>query len=574
MEARDPNGNPRFTNNTDGGSTVINTGATGAEGTCECAPPAGSSYQSPQDNTQAPNPIEALFFSQVNAAANDIVLTQEGEDYLNNLKKYLGEEGCVVERIPNSGAYYVMPKDGKGLGIGLAFSECIRKDSSRPFTPYTMSFDRIFSDIDKVIKKTAPIYAVLVTPLDYSRPRSMARQMANTIRYTLTDTATLMSLEAGKFRMIRDMKRASDYIARQCPHSVVPYYQYSLIVDITEKAKYRSRNPLCDDRDDEHRWVPFFAVGAYTDFFFDPDALYRNKPPFVPVVTISTVSAQFSAVQLFPMIIAACYEEFIKNRTFIKPFMIPGSPLNLSKLIPDSKNPTMAFRGFDTVDMLNRCANDILSEPIMAIDVTSGRLDYPGFSLLTDDNGMRKLINVIHDAVGTDSEGNSRIGDIPRDLVLNGTQVYTGTVKVDGDVMDSRTIDYFWVLNHQPNVNIDLARQLMIYNGKPDHKFMTLQELGFNDMNIPGTDSLQSLYGTQKLILNPRALDSIMSIASRLDVMFTGESAPDSIFNLDRLRDTGTYLYDTYGNRSVFGGGYNGDGSYRSMRMGSWFGRY
>lgn len=505
-------------------------------------------------------PDAEIFFSELLSAGSDTVLSQDGEDYLTQLRKLLGEDGFNVTRLSGTGAYLI---DNPKLAHAVAvyFSECTPK-SNRPFAPYTKFIPKIQNEIDNRQPGVRLMDTILITPNDYPRVKQMSSMLGNLLKYTFTGTATLKNMQKFTYRLTTDQTRAMAHLKQTCPHGVLPNTQYAVSMEIAKLPDSRNDRYYRDDDDRLLEYMPLFTVGGSTEFYYDDDRR-ANRPPFIPIVSITTCAIQYTALQFLPMVIAAAYLGFIDSELYLEPFKNFGDVgPNLGELIRVNNKATRLRSVGEYRDALPA----MLDRPLLAVEATEGRLEYPGLYLLSSEDGM----SMLKEQLLTNFDDSPLIDEIPTSMVAAFTEFYTGTVNVNGELRDSRSVDYFSVCEHQTDDR--LLSRFLGYSSRPEDRMQLLQDCGYNTTMSNGREGLTSLYSTYKFILNGQSVSKFLSVAYNLDMLVTNSDNRNSVFNPDKLRGIGTSLHDLVGSRPSFESRRfrnNDSRSYRSQRMGA-----
>jgi len=499
----------------------------------QSAPEVNAQNQQKQQNVQQAPDTSYLFMSELQAADADVTLSPEGEKYLTDLKKALNDEGFEVTRLVDTGMHLVYSKAGSNIGIGLFFSECAPRQN-RMFMPITKSLSRYYADVSKHAKNVNCIDIIMITPQDYICVKQMASRLVSSIRFLMTDSASIANMSKFQFRLVTNQNATMSRIKQLSPHGVLPYMQYAVSLEVaTEDRNTQTFNGF--RHQDEIDWRPVFTLGGYTEFIYDRDAR-SDYPPFIPVVTISECAIRYSPITMLPMIIYAAYDGFIRSGLYLDPFKNVGERgANIGELVMHNN---VSCRINDSYEM-DTFINKYVGKPLLAVDITEGRINYHGFNLMCHQDSTKFLSDCIIRSTG----GNiNAANNFPESFVKGRSEMYTGVVNLNGDLVDTRSIDYFTVVNSKNDEQ--LVRRFLNYNSRPEDRMQAIYDAGYG-ASVGSNSGLTSYYSTYKYLLDEKAMAAFFNIASQLNLIMAGSANYTPAFNFSMLRKSAEALYNT-----------------------------
>jgi len=492
--------------------------------------------QNENQNRRRNAPEINTFMNELQAADADTTLSPEGEKYLNDLKKALHDEGFEVMRLVETGMHLIYSKNssGKHIGIGIFFSECAPRQN-KMFMPLTKSLNRYFSDVTKNAPHIPCIDIIMITPYDYPCVKQMASKLVNSIRFSMTDSASLSNMSKFQFRLVTNQNSTLSRIKQLSPHGVLPYMQYAISLEVAKEDQNSLRNNMFRSQEDIE-WQSVFTLGGYTEFLYDRGAR-SDHPPFIPIVTISECAIRYSPVTMLPMIIYAAYDGFIRSGMYLEPFRNMGDRgANIGELVMQNN---MSCRINDPAEM-EAFINKYVDKPMLAIDLTEGRMNYHGFNMMCNAENNEFLTNLIANSVHPD-ERNRVLASIPRNMVSERAEMYTGVVNLNGDIVDTRSIDYFSVVNSKNDDQ--LINRFLELNMRPDSRMQAIYDAGYG-ASVGSNAGLTSYYSTYKNIIDVVAMQEFFNIAGGLNLIMAGSANYNPALNFSSLRNSAKMLYD------------------------------
>lgn len=502
----------------------------------------------------SPDVDASLFFTGVVRASEDVSLSVEGEEYLNQVKKIINDvdNKFRVTRLNNTGSY-IVTHDNNNLAVPFVFQETLSRPN-RPFYPYSESLKRVLENAVAFVEgKKDVVTPIMITPQDYPKAKAMALSIVFMIKDTFNNAATVNALERCKFRIITDQARAINNLKQVYPNGVIPYTQYAISVEI---AKNDNRNS-CFNREEDENWVPLFTIGGYTEFIKNRSH-YGEPITFTPLVNISSVAIRYTSIALLPTIIRVAYDSFIRNKMYLAPFRhFDNNEYNLGNLaLSEDPNTSLIKNSQEFDEFVHR----ILYNPVLCVEFTQGEFVYPGLSLIIDPDRVMVLKQILTNSF-TNEYANA-ISGIPNNMIASGIGYYTGYAKYDGNIVDTRNIDYFKICRGNVN-NRGLLDAFLGYSSRPEDRIKAIVDAGFDSI-IDGQDCVQSLYTTVKYILDGQSVQAFLNLTRGLSFFGMEYNNTTNVFSTESLRNIGNFLND---NISYTGNMSSGNGFYGSQPL-------
>lgn len=512
-------------------------------------------------NDRMPPDPERLY-AKIVAASQIRALSPDGEEYLKQMKAIFGEENFSMTRMPDTGAYIVSHPQ-LTAAIAVVFSEMVGRPTNKPFLPYTSCFPSVYTEAENLDQKHEVLTAILVTPKDYPQCKIMAMKIMEVCRNAISDLTTYSNLDMYRYRVNSMPTQAAirGALRPQSAHGVLPYVQYGAQLEIAKVSQNRRRYSYNDDDAD---WIPVLTLGGYTEWVFE-DSSRDETRPFSPIVVISACEAALPAINFTPLVLALAYNVFIRSGMYLEPYrsFTPNSGMpNLGRLVPDPETGELGF--FDHPSEMSAFLRRYATNPALAVDVTEGRMGFPGFMLLGEPESRQFLIDEC-----MDFDTNKRIHpeDLER-LVYSSSRSYTGTVQREDGPCDTRAIDYFCIAESKPQP--ELLERFSNPIDRPDDRIQAIADAGFS-MSYTGGDSLDSVYTTWRHLLDGDSLGAMFEIANGLDILQTQIDGRTALYSRAVLGKIGDTLQNA-GSRNFWGKRTDSrQSSYRAARSNAWY---
>lgn len=516
----------------------------------------GINYRSSyRGDRSAPSADSRLFFAGVSAASADTALSIDGENYINELRKGLKDNGFRVERFEGNPGCFIVSHPDFCVIFPIIFQETLPRPNGT-FKPYTEAMARIFNGIQEEHKDGTDIISpVLITPNDYPRVKSMATSIEFAIRTTLSPEATINALRSCRFRVVTDQNRTQSNLRHMYPGGVIPYHQYAVSVEVADPSVsgYDRRYY----RDEEVEFIPLFTLGGYTEFLkndrsFGYGGSFRGQT-FTPLINVSVCAIRYMSIALLPLAIRVAYNTFLGTDMWLSPFRhFNNSGYNLGNLALDENGKPCVLNDSREFDEFVDVA---LTKPILCLEITGGLPGYPAFSMMTYTGGTEKLKKQLAAAAGV---SNDSLKDFPASLIAGYLDYASGVTNFDGQVVDTRTIDYFKICKTSNAMVPGKLDRFLHYSSNIEDRIDAIADSGFNN-SIDGRSGVQSLYTTQKFVLAPDAVRAFLEYTKSLSFPDMPYMERGNVFSSDFLRNTGDAL-----DKKCFGFGYNsGSGLFR-----------
>lgn len=268
-------------------------------------------------------------------------------------------------------------------------------------------------------------------------------------------------------------------------------------------------------------------VTTYTGTYNGPIDMYR------PVIHITGIISQTPSMVFLPPAIVIAVQTFATLRNWRRPYLnVNGKEkFNVGNLIVNTDNVTGARNTYTAESPFNaeQAINTCCVDPIVCLDITSGRFNIPGIDCLA-----QKV--VFPSAVDMAKANKQYFDDLPenkfsltnimrrfwgKSRVNEGSCMqifceepiieFTGSIALDNQIMDSRHADYlrlFKILNDFAAVD-----PIIIQNSDPALHLQQIQDL----TQTP----TKCLYRTTSVILSKLAIEFLSSLCSTYELDIT-----------------------------------------------------
>lgn len=471
---------------------------------------------------------------------NRRLLSVDGQLYLNTVKDNLEKEhGMGVISAPNDGTY--LATDGTAA-IGLVFNEIMSQPSQdNDFIPACAHLDRIVRDdmFQSVLEQNnLTVDSMVIIPVsDYRNENDasshlaqvVGRNAANCIKNSiaLSTGADLTVEELSRYPIRINMNPAdvAQYLEENCSSGVLPYYQIGCAVEICLEPNNPNQN---------REWTFLAMIGVTTEFI--DTKVDDNQARFVPMVTITACESTVRSIKMLPIILGIAEEVFIAQQYYLEPFRNwgEGNPnMNLGSLLFDEQSKLPAI--LNTMEEYNKFLFRAVDYPVLAADVRFGAWNHPALAVLMEP-GFQTLYEELNELDPT-----TQIG-MPVSSHFN---FYSGTVRDDKTILDTRAIDYFRVVNSfQDNELLEAFRG---YTDDPTDRLRAISEAGWKNSPASARGQnykvLESLYDTHRFIMDSNALVDMMQILNQLDIIRNLRISSGLAFDIGQLRSNARVLH-------------------------------
>ena len=469
-------------------------------------------------------------------------LPADGEKYLRMVQERL--EKCNIKCTRLNTVNGVIFHSGDA-GIACLFVD--QFDISSEFIPITRFNKKVTDDASSILPGVTIIEYFYVTSHEYPYPEKLFDAI-NSIVSTVRTPITLKSMGENEFRYNNNFARVKDSLDVLSPSGIPEHIQFGTCLEmcttqLMNKSGFTSWNNR--KQEDEQSWIPIISVGGYTDFVenLSYTDLGRN---FTPIVHVSANNITIKNPVLILVMLCVAYQNFIANGMWSSHFKVAlNQHPNIGSLVidPETKNPVPITDYTEQRKFIDRACG----KPVLVVDTIEGRLDSTGINMLSDKVGNARLIELFANFVNSSRP----ISDI-KTITRNVMEQYIGYVYTGGNYYDSRSIDYFKLVETKL-MDRDIRDTFLQYSVRPEARLATLARIGYGDV--------RPLYTNRICILEPSTLKYITDYIA---VAFKplSDAAKDSnwdVSNFAALGDEFANLYD--GHRDVFqaAGGYTRD---------------
>lgn len=483
---------------------VINGGA----GVSIKANVSGSDFSEPNTNAKtgsvgvAPT-MPMSFHDEVMKSKIARTLSVDGTEFLRVLTESLEELNIHHKVLPRTNCHLF---HNDSVAVGIIFEEHLTvQRNMEPLTRYT---NQAYKEADERYSQYSTINVVLCSPTDYSRVEKWVNYIKQCLIYGLTGSLSFdidNIATSGLFRVVTNKHVVDSVVNDMSVHGVLPYYQYGLVLEM-----YEEKNAPRDHYDmrvqNDTNWTPILCVPAYTTFL-TKNEFGGGDMKFVPQIHISEPLCVLPHTKMLPLVMSLAVQHFLSNGMWKDYFnQYDAKSPNIAQLWIDEATGEPGF--VNNVREREQFINMRCETPTIVLDITSGRATIPGMNLLSTGEWQKWFL-----AQFAEFFKNSGFNDFTH--VINTPYFeYTGVVKYEGQSMDSRSFDYFRVLNACSGQR-DILDKFTSLPYQQDVKLNALAAMNF---------SVQSLYDCAMCVFEPEVLLAVTSaVGCRLNVLNTGD---------------------------------------------------
>lgn len=444
------------------------------------------------------------FYDDIMSSKIARTLSIEGTEFLKVLTEELGKSGIKREVLPRTNCYLFHDDT---TAIGIIFEEHL--SVQRNMEPQARYTHQAYKEAEERFGQYGTINVALCSPTDYARVEKWIVYIKQCLRYGLNGSLSFdieNIANSGLFRVITNKHVVDSVVNDMCPHGVLPYYQYGLVLEMYEE-KEAPRDRFNDARmQNDSNWTPILCVPGYTTFL-TKNEFGGGDMKFVPQIHISEPLCVLPHVKMLPLVMSLAVQHFLSNGMWKDYFnQYDSKSPNIAQLWIDDVTGEPAF--VNNVREREQFISARCETPTVVLDVTNGRATIPGLSLLSTNEWQGFFVKQFAEFFQ-----NARFLEFTR--IIDAPYLeYTGVVKYDGQSHDSRSFDYFKIINACAGQR-DILDKFTSLPYQQDVKLNALAAMNF---------SVQSLYDTAMCIFEPEVLLAVTSaVGSKLNILNTGD---------------------------------------------------
>lgn len=411
----------------------------------------------------------------------------------------------------------------------------------------------------RAINSTVDIMNVIVVyPEDYDKVATMSIDIKNSF---LSETdpdfnrITLKSLEGTNFVVSTNRESVLSFVNQISPHGVHPDFQYGFTINMVtrvEQQKFDVSNKK------EYRTQPIIAVTGRTRVLTLGSGVVRPNssifgmqaaPSFLPFSEITGVFTTIKRPEMMALVLAVAQQVFINNDMWQVPFMNFASKnhLDLGNLF---QNEDGTLQTFNQETIVREAIMRFFHRPYLTINITEGRSRVRGLEWLASPEHNASIAGIFNDFFRPCYGQN--VLDPNIDMAIKRFPEFIGTIMDEGELKDSRYIDFLRVVQRNPNDYQNALPLLSIYNNPSDRA------------NFIKTISAQYMtrYVSSNVVFDYTTLNRLSeAITPFVAVSLDGQNNTTNTMSLDALiRNTGNITSSmSMFNNGNFGGS-NGAG--------------
>lgn len=281
---------------------------------------------------------------------------------------------------------------------------------------------------DKTIKI---IQALVVTPEEYSLATNMAKYIINT--FTMLENVMAITVDhfsTSTIHISTNLQEAREFIKSISPHAVDSRSDIGFVVKLEQQVEGENGMKQTILR-------PIIGVTAFTSFKIYDNPSMPGEKKFSPIVRVTEVQSIIPMRHVLALVEPLAAQMFIFKNLWQRPYRTyaKGMP-TLASLIPNEKG--VASYTIENDAAFDKFVATYLTEPYLAFDICEGRARIPGIDLMmTDAMSLHRIFNEFTNGALSKFPitSNANIVALPIPSLV-------GTVKIDGNTLDSRAVDY------------------------------------------------------------------------------------------------------------------------------------
>ena len=468
----------------------------------------GSDFVEPNVNVNtgakgvAPS-MPTSFYDDIMSSKIARTLSIEGTEFLKVLTDELAKAGIKREVLPRTNCHLFHDDT---TAIGIIFEEHL--SVQRNMEPQARYTHQAYKEAGERFGQYGTINVVLCSPTDYARVEKWIVYIKQCLRFGLAGSLSFdidNIASSGLFRVVTNKHVVDSIVNDMCPHGVLPYYQYGLVLEMYEE-KEAPRDRFDTRVQNDANWTPILCVPGYTTFL-TKNEFGGGDMKFVPQIHIAEPLCVLPHVKMLPLAMALAVQHFLSNGMWKDYFnQYDNKSPNIAQLWIDDVTGEPAF--VNNVREREQFINARCETPNIVLDITNGRATIPGLNLLSTGEWQQFFVEQFAQFFK-----NAQFRDFHR--IINAPYLeYTGVVKYDGQSIDSRSFDYFKIINACAGQR-DILDKFTSLPYQQDVKLNALAAMNF---------SVQSLYDTAMCVFDPDVLIAVASaVGSKLNVLNTGD---------------------------------------------------
>ena len=424
-----------------------------------------------------------LFINVISRLETQMTLTEKGREYHETLRKALedkswGKFSIKTTRLTEPSEAYLFYDESKGSGIIIVYME------TQYVADHEDSLVRLYgkarSTVSSMFDKNFSIMNVIgVFPEDYDKIGAMIADIKNTFISDADEEfhdLTVNAIESMNFSINPNLEKVRSFIRNISPHGIMPAMDFGFTVDIMMPKQQNQYFVTGFNQKRDYETKTIAAIVAKTNFLcnnalggmpgsFNPmgNAGFGNQQYFLPVITITDIVSAIKSPELLPLFLTLAQQTFISTGLWKEPFKNFGvkGAINIGNLLENQQ--THQLLEMSSGPDVEAFIATYCRPPIMALAVTEGRSRTLGMEWLSDATLSKQIIDAFDRFIDS---------SVTTDPVVMRYAEYTGTCSINGEMVDSRYVDYLHIVADNPNEAANLRPLLMLYSNPIDRAKM------------------------------------------------------------------------------------------------------
>ena len=505
------------------------------------------------------------FVNVLSKLETQMSLTEKGREYHETLRKALedkswGTFAIKTIRLTDPSESYLFYDASKRIGVIVVYLE------TQYNTDHDDSLVRLYGKARTTVsgmfnadKQISVMNVIGIYPEDYDKIGAMIADVKNTF-ISESDSEfqdlTVSDIKDMNFSINPNLEKVKSFIRNISPHGIMPAMDFGFTIDIMMPKQQNQYFVTGFNQKAQYETKTIAAIVAKTNFLcnapggmpggFNPMGgmgYGANMQYFLPVITITDIISAIKSPELLPLFLTLAQQTFIATGLWKEPFKNFGvkGAINIGNLLENQQ--THQLLEMSSSPDVEAFIATYCRPPIMALAVTEGRSRILGMEWLSDKQLCQGAIDAFNNFLDAGSQ-------ITIDPVVMRYAEYTGTCSINGEMVDSRYVDYLHIVADNPNEAPNLKPLLMLTSNPMDRAKMI--------RNI--SSDYKTKYITMNCALKAEVLNTMAGfISSNIRVQMDSANNAQNWIGLDALiAESQKYMNNMTGFGSVNPmGGYN-----------------
>lgn len=468
-----------------------------------------------RNGTRAPNALDII--ASMSSCSQ---LSREAEEYIKNIDDIIRDAKINITSHSVRTNYVesrVYVHEPTRFAVVLLFEETYQSYDATPITSKNPDVANAIRLKDNTI---SVVEFITVTKEEYNLYGNMAAFIINAMKTLSNDDSANIGIDQLRnlnIHAITSIDFVRKVVQKFSPHKVPDRDDIGVVLCFEPSVKMNPYNK------NESDWIPFLAITGFTRILCPEEANSGGK--FVPIPTITNIVSAIPNASLLSIALPLAVDAFITQNIWTRPYMTfaTGKP-NLGNLNVDPTSGAPFF--VDTNAAFHNFINTFMTPPFLAVDITDGRARPVGIDML--DGMLDRLLNRINRFFNMSGDTLGRIATRPGTSgILTKFYNYTGTYQTNGEIKDTRFVDYLNMASILTNPNREEMIKLLNQKNQPNIHLELVRSF------YP--DNVRSLYTTTTIVLDADVVAQINEALYHSGIQFHYDVPQNGCVNFSNL---------------------------------------